>query len=375
MHGHQLHRPAPVPTLDLKIDWSITVQEISLFLLGIALGSAAAFLISPDLRRWLLRRGKSAAAEELSAADWTFKLLLISVGLVVLLVTALLPLSEVQRTIPYGIGVALLAGSLYSLLERWTRTDSASLVEDGIVRNGDRVIRMMELQRDIVDAGFERVLMLPDSTEVFKDISHASKIDMMYNTAQTLANSQVPALHRAITDHHCEVRILISEPESDFWKNASVRAANGVTDIPAESKTTRDKFKDLAARIKQTWQERGGRGGKHLDKFGWFQIHVYDFVPHCSVLIINDSYAWVTPYLPYLRSAESPMFKIVKDGDTGLFATYRRAFDDVWKKSKEVVNRPDSDQNYVFPEDAGVASKAPEGNGRIAETQPVSVTG
>lgn len=127
----------------------------------------------------------------------------------------------------------------------------------------------------------------------------------------------------------CNIRLLVSNPESPIWKIDDV--CNGLcpgTNIPAE-------VEDVTKRVRMLGEEIKKR--RPVAKGGSIEVRKYKCAPTGSIVIVDGQIARFTPYLPYAHSSEVPNYDVVKERGGVFFSQIQRTFDSVWERFEPIV--------------------------------------
>lgn len=158
---------------------------------------------------------------------------------------------------------------------------------------------------------------------IFENLNDARSIDIMSNTAKDLIKRYSNKIIDAIATHECRVRILVSNPENDFWGDEAV--CNGL--CPGINIQT--EIADVVNILK--YKVNTQKQNKHLQIGGSLEVKTYSNVPTCSIIIIDNKIARFTPYLPFAHSTEVPIYDVINEGRAELFTQLQKTYERVWK--------------------------------------------
>lgn len=132
-------------------------------------------------------------------------------------------------------------------------------------------------------------------------------------------------------NHGCKVRIIVGDPENAVWENATISGGFGPgIDHRGDIRWV---ITQLTALVDDL------RGLNPPLRAGSIEVKRYPSMPTCSIIIVNDQHARLTPYLPYATTTQVPKYDIVRERGTLFQITARQAFDRAWQNSPTVIKQ------------------------------------
>lgn len=249
---------------------------------------------------------------------YAVRVVLLLVGVVLILVAALLKANTQPSLALFTVGVSLITGSIVSLLSTIFGTDVASQIED-----------RLNFQTDLYNSGLDRVWLRFSDSGIFEQMTRARTIDLMFNSGKGFITYQAPRVRDALL-HGCSIRVAVADPGNlAFVYSDMIDALCPGTDVPQEIRETVSFFKSLVSEL------QSGSSGSTL---GSLEVRHFRCFPTMTLVIVDQAIAQFTGYLPYVHSAESPVYQVrASSRADSLLSQYQHAFDRVWNNSTTVV--------------------------------------
>lgn len=145
----------------------------------------------------------------------------------------------------------------------------------------------------------------------------ASSIDLSFNSGTNFFTFFDSQLVQALS-HGCHVRVVITEPTSPVVADSrlsEVLCPGG--DVRSALTFSLKRLRRIATAVKSDANSTG-------------RLVLRRSLMHtCNMILVDDTYARVTPLLPHMHSNEVPSFDFVRQPD-GAFSVYRNAFSRQW---------------------------------------------
>ncbi len=137
-------------------------------------------------------------------------------------------------------------------------------------------------------------------------------------------NWGIKDLLKLVNEKKCSIRLLFLDPDSKATEDREIAenlSKNSIKNITYSNI-------ELAKKVK-----------KHLGDLGnLFECRMYNDIPTLNMYIVNNSVILFQHYLIGIRGRECPVFVLRDEGrDSGLFATYKNIFEEIWLNAKEVA--------------------------------------
>lgn len=249
---------------------------------------------------------------------YAVRVVLLLIGVVLILIAALLKAKTQLSLALFSVGVSVITGSVVSLLSTIFGTDIASQIED-----------RLNFQTELYNSGLDRVWTRFSDSSIFEQMTRARKIDLMFNSGKGFITYQGPRIKDALL-HNCSIRVAVADPANLAYADSDLTdALCPGTDVPQEIRETVAFFNRLISELQST-----SRGLA----LGSLEVRLFRCFPTMTLVIVDQVIAQFTGYLPYVHSAESPVYQVraSSHGDSLLYQ-YQQAFERVWSSSTTVV--------------------------------------
>jgi hypothetical protein len=244
--------------------------------------------------------------------------------MIVLAVAA--PQFGIWANVGAGVGAALLAAALSSTLDSIfgldARPDAPRFMSPSPTFNSQG---LQAVHLDLHAAG----------NDIQQRIDNAESLDLMFNTGRFVMANYHGDIDEALRRRGCRVRLIFSSPDSPAFTFPEFhRGLSPTRSLKGEVEETLDVVKsEFLMRMKAGAYNR--RASLH--------VRLAPCIMTGSFLFINGTFLRFTPYLPYTRSSEVPVYDFEDVSDDCPFKEYMRLFERVWEESAphEVVAYPD----------------------------------
>jgi len=155
-----------------------------------------------------------------------------------------------------------------------------------------------------------------------KQLSNASLIRIMAVSAESLIKAQKDAFVTALIKNRADIRILVGKPDSEFIAD--------VEDI--ESQHRKNTISEEIDKVQKFCREILDESRLKSKSMPIGKIKVRFFRTHLrsSLIMVDNSWAWMTLNLPPKRALQSLSFELAGNPD-GLFEDANAHFESVWK--------------------------------------------
>jgi hypothetical protein len=250
---------------------------------------------------------------------YAVRMVLLLIGVILILVAALLRANSQLSLALFSVGVSIITGTVVSLLSTIFGTDVASQIED-----------RLNFQIDLYNSGLDRVWLRFSDSSIFEQMTRARTIDLMFNSGKGFTTYQGPRVRDALL-HGCRIRVAVADPANLAYAHSDLTdALCPDTDVPQEIRETVAFFNSVVSELQSSSSSGSTLGSVEVRHFRCF--------PTMTIVIVDQDIAQFTGYLPYVHSAESPVYQVRASsrGDS-LLSQYQNAFDRVWNNSTTVV--------------------------------------
>lgn len=256
---------------------------------------------------------------------WLIRLFFITLSTLLIVLGAILPTNSVVNPVLAGLGISLLAGTLSTTFQ----------AVFGIEPPG--VTDLLRVRERFVDRGLDAIHLHRGEFEGetrFPSLATAHTLDMMFNSGRYTMSADGVNVRTALDKHGCRVRLLLSNPDNPVFSHTEISQGLSLTatSIPHEIQDTIFELQEAAKQLK--------------NRSASIEIRLAPCIMTASMIIVDNKYLRLTPYLPYTHSANVPLFDITVGRDGRLFDAYRAVFERAWEKSVEIrmVLYPESNE-------------------------------
>jgi hypothetical protein len=157
----------------------------------------------------------------------------------------------------------------------------------------------------------------------------------MFNTGRFAMDNYRGEIEEAFRRRGCHVRLLISSPDSPAFTFPELHKGLSPT------KSLKDEVEETLDVVKNEFLKQMKAGRYHSRAS--LHVRLAPCIVTGSYLFINDTFLRFTPYLPYTRSSEVPVYDIEDVRGDCLFKEYKAVFERVWQEAapQEAVAYPE----------------------------------
>ena len=176
----------------------------------------------------------------------------------------------------FSLGTAFIAGAVLAFIQEAFGTDVPTIIE-----------QRLGISRKLYDAGLEDVILHSSAqssdSQIFKKFPTASSIDLVYNTAMSTVYRHGWALAKAAVTRGCHVRIIVSDPQREFWQDEALK--NGL----CPGLNIAEEISNVLSHLRQAVSDAAKVDA--TDRFGSIEVRKMPCVPTTSIVLVDDEVA------------------------------------------------------------------------------------